>query len=100
MAAAFTFGREDLIPELFHAIVKDLSRKFPGQLSKFNYYLERHIEVDGGHHSHPALEMTAELCGSDAQKWKEATDTAIKALRTCIRLWDGILQEIGQPVAQ
>lgn len=96
VAAAFTFGREDLIPDLFHAIVKDLSHKFPGQLSKFNYYLERHIEVDGGHHSHLALEMTAELCADDPQKWQEATDTAIKALQTRIRLWDGILRQVFQ----
>ena len=97
-AAAFTFGREDLIPDLFHAIVKDLDDKFPGELSKFNYYLERHIEVDGGHHSHMALEMVTELCGNDDQKWQEATEAAATALQKRIGLWDGILNEINSGV--
>lgn len=97
-AAVFTFGREDLIPDLFHAIVKDLNVKFPEQVSKFHYYLERHIEVDGGHHSHLALEMTAELCGNDALKWEEATQASITALERRIGLWDGILNEINSAV--
>lgn len=93
-AAVFTFGREDLIPDLFHEIVKDLNSKFPERVSKFNYYLDRHIEVDGGHHSHLALEMTAELCGNDEQKWHEATRASVTALQRRINLWDGILHDI------
>mgnify|MGYP003353415089 CR=1 FL=1 len=49
-AAAFTFGREDLIPDMFPELVGRLSRQHPGRLDTFRYYLERHIEVDGGHH--------------------------------------------------
>jgi len=93
-AAVFTFGREDLIPDMFLSIVNDLDSKFPGQLSKFKYYLERHIEVDGGHHSQLSLEMTAELCGSDLQKWNEAEAAAITALQKRIVLWDGVYNEI------
>jgi len=93
-AAAFTYGREDLIPDMFHEIVKDLDYKFPQQVTKFNYYLERHIEVDGGHHSHLATEMTIELCGGDEQKWQEATEASITALQKRINLWDGIYEEI------
>ncbi|TSJ40489.1 DUF3050 domain-containing protein [Mucilaginibacter corticis] len=93
-AAAFTYGREDLIPDMFHEIVKDLNHKFPQQVAKFNYYLERHIEVDGGHHSHLATEMTTELCGDDEQKWQEATEASINALQKRIGLWDGIYEDI------
>jgi hypothetical protein len=93
-AAVFTFGREDLIPDMFLSIVNDLDKKFPGQLSKFKYYLERHIEVDGSHHSQLSLEMTAELCGSDLQKWNEAEAAAITALQKRIVLWDGVYNEI------
>jgi hypothetical protein len=93
-AAVFTFGREDLIPKMFLSIVNDLNSKFPEQVSQFKYYLDRHIEVDGDHHSHLALEMTAELCGDDLQKWDEITAAAITALQKRIGLWDGVYQEI------
>ncbi len=93
-AAVFTFGREDLIPNMFLAIVSDLNTKFPDQVSQFKYYLDRHIEVDGDHHSHLALEMTAELCRNDDEKWQEVTDAAIIALEKRIGLWDGVYSEI------
>jgi hypothetical protein len=93
-AAVFTFGREDLIPGMFMSLVKKLADQFPGKIDTFLYYLERHIEVDGDHHSHLAYEMTAELCGEDEQKWHEAADAVVKALESRIALWDGILSEI------
>ena len=52
-AAVFTFGREDLIPGMFMAFVKELNKQ-TDKVSTLQYYLERHIEVDGDHHSHLA----------------------------------------------
>ncbi|SEP42382.1 DUF3050 domain-containing protein [Mucilaginibacter sp. OK283] len=98
-AAVFTFGREDLIPDMFVSIVKELSRQLPGKVDILLYYLERHIEVDGDHHSHLAYEMTAELCGDDDSKWEEATTAVQEALQARIALWDGILAAIKAPVA-
>jgi hypothetical protein len=89
-AAVFTFGREDLIPGMFLSIVKELSATFPGKLDVFKYYLERHIEVDGDHHSHLAYEMTAALCGSDTAKWDECATWVETALKSRIALWDAI----------
>ena len=97
-AAVFTFGREDLIPDMFLALVNDLDHQFPGQISLFKYYLERHIEVDGDHHSHLGMQMVQELCGADAVKWQEAALAAKTALEKRLLLWDGILQEIKNPV--
>ena len=93
-SAVFTFGREDLIPNMFISIVNDIHQHFPGSISDFKYYLERHIEVDGDHHSHLALEMTANLCGDDEQKWLEAEQATIESLQKRINLWDGVLEEI------
>jgi len=93
-SAAFTFGREDLIPNMFISIVRDLNQKFPGELSLIKYYLERHIEVDGDHHSHLALEMTAELCGEDESYWKAAEEISVAALQQRINLWNGVYNKI------
>ncbi|MFC0182867.1 Protein of unknown function [Pseudarcicella hirudinis] len=93
-AAVFTFGREDLIPDMFVSMVKDLNREIPEKISVFNYYLERHIEVDGDHHSHLAIQMVEDLCGEDAQKWEEAAAFSQKALEVRQKLWDGIAEKI------
>jgi hypothetical protein len=95
IAAVFTFGREDLIPNMFISMIKDMHQSSPEQMSKFVYYLERHIEVDGGHHGHLALAMTKELCGSDAQKWQEAEEACLKSLQMRKLLWDGVLQNLA-----
>ncbi len=97
IAAAFTFGREDLIPDLFTQIIRDLDKKVPHQLTAFVYYLERHIEVDAGEHGPMAYEMIAHLCGNDEKKWQEATAAAEKALQARLKLWDAIEHQL-QPV--
>ncbi len=94
-AAVFTFGREDLIPDMFIGLVKDLSIHYPEHLSVFKYYLERHIEVDGDHHSQLAIEMVAELCGDDELKWEQATEEAINSLKQRKKLWDAVLGVIA-----
>ena len=88
-AAVFTFGREDLIPDMF---IKILDK--PEKVSIFKYYIERHIEVDGGHHGQLAIEMVEALCGDDEQKWAEATAASIQSLQVRSRLWDGIVRSI------
>jgi hypothetical protein len=93
-AAIFTFGREDLIPGMFLSIINDLDKNAPGNISIFKYYLERHIEVDGGHHSHLALQMTANLCGNNDAKWKEAEEATIQSLQKRVALWDGVYNDI------
>ena len=49
-AAVFTFGRDDLIPDMFLSFVSELNKQSGDQFSTLKYYLERHIEVDGEHH--------------------------------------------------
>jgi len=90
LAAVFTFGREDLIPDMFIQIVRRLSDNHPEKLSIFKYYLERHIEVDGDEHSILGKQMVAALCGGDDQKWTEATQASIQSLEMRKLLWNGI----------
>ncbi|MBU3713485.1 MAG: DUF3050 domain-containing protein [Ferruginibacter sp.] len=93
-AAIFTFGREDLIPGMFHSIINEMSIKFPESISQFKYYLERHIEIDGDHHSRLALQMVSNLCCTDEQYWEEATNVSIECLKKRIALWDEAHQTI------
>jgi hypothetical protein len=98
VAAAFTFGREDLIPDMFRGFVRDLDRELAGRLELFVWYLERHIEVDGEEHGPMSLRMVSSLCGSDERRWREATEAAESALLARVALWDGILERIGAVV--
>ena len=89
-AAAFVFGREDLIPEMFKKIVANLSKSNEGRVDRVLYYLERHIEIDEGEHGPAARRLVADLCGSDHALWCEARDVAIAVLKARNLLWDGI----------
>ena len=93
-SSIFTFGREDLIPGMFISIVNDIHSNFPTTISLFKYYLERHIEVDGDHHSHLALQMTETLCGDNPAYWEEAQKATITSLQKRIALWDGAYAQI------
>lgn len=90
IAALFTFGREDLIPDMFIEILREMQSQGQGNIDKLLYYLERHIEVDGGDHGPISLQMMDEICGTDVMKWQEATEVSIQALEKRYALWDGI----------
>jgi len=90
-AAVFTFGREDLIPDMFTQILNKIYADHPNKVSIFKYYIERHIEVDGGHHSELAIQMVSELCGDNKAKWEEATKAAVESLKIRSYLWDAVM---------
>jgi hypothetical protein len=91
-AAAFAFGREDLIPDMFTQVVAINERS--NRLGTFVDYLERHIEVDGEQHTPMAMQMLADLCGDDEEKWQACAETVNTALAARTRLWDSILEAI------
>jgi hypothetical protein len=75
IAACFTFGREDIIPEMFRNIVEEIRKSDSARIERFIYYLDRHIKVDADNHGPMALEMVAAICGDSAIKWREADNT-------------------------
>jgi len=98
-AAVFTYGREDVIPKMFYQLVQDLNKSNMGQLEKFMYYLERHIELDGDSHKFLAEKMLMNICGDSPILWEEATSESIKALKYRLALWDYIHLSLKRQMA-
>ncbi len=46
-----------------------------------------------------AMQMLADLCGDDAEKWRQSEETVNSALAWRVRLWQGILAAISADVA-
>lgn len=90
LSAVFTFGREDLIPDMFMELIREIKVQNPESLDLLAYYLERHIEVDGDHHGPLSWNMVQALCGDDEQKWNEAVAASVKALEHRKLLWDAV----------
>tara|TARA_B100000029_G_scaffold471639_1_gene511457 strand:- start:264 stop:1157 length:894 start_codon:yes stop_codon:yes gene_type:complete len=97
MAGYFLFGREDLLPDLFRQIVLQLNQVSDGKLSRFQYYLDRHIELDEGRHAILAGQLLETLCGDDAALWNQAEEAACDALRSRQALWDAVSESLAPP---
>jgi hypothetical protein len=93
VAAGLTFGREDVVPEMFLRIVENLQQEHTLRFDRFVYYLNRHIAVDSESHGPMAFDMVAAICGENERLWKEAEDAALFGIASRIQLWDGVCEE-------
>lgn len=94
VASMFTFGREEVIPEMFKNIIKEMDSSLHGKLKLFRYYLDRHIGLDEDEHTPTALRMVKELCENNKDKWAEATTAAKYCMNARIKFWDEILEQM------
>ncbi len=95
IAAAFTFGREDLLPGLFARMIERLHADSPGQLGAFVYYLDRHVALDGDSHGPMARKLMVQLCGDDQNAWRRATATSVACLESRLALWNAMDRAIS-----
>lgn len=89
IAAAFAYGREEVIPGMFAAVALPAD----GQIDLLRYYLDRHVEVDRDDHGPLARRLVDRLCATNADRQRALT-TARNALRARRRLWDGTLAAV------
>jgi hypothetical protein len=89
VAASFLLGRESVIPTMFEQVLKVTGTM---RVPMLNWYLQRHIEVDGEEHGPAGWQLLARLCGSDPRLWREAEASARRALHARRALWDGVCE--------
>ncbi len=93
-AAAFAWGREDVIPDMFRRLVAALAERSPQRWGRLRFYLERHIERDADQHGAAARALVGRLCGDDPRRLAEAAAAARDSLEARLALWDAVLAEI------
>jgi hypothetical protein len=94
--AAFFYGREDIIPEMFRRLLKTLygANHENNDLRHFIYYIDRHIELDGDTHGPKGKELLENLLKSSPDKAKRAMRTACSSIEARIALWNGTLSKL------
>jgi len=94
--AAFFYGREDIIPEMFSRLRKTvLSTKYDeDRLRHFIYYIERHIELDGDSHGPMGRELLEGLVADSPQRNEWALRAACNSIQARIELWNGTLSTL------
>ena len=95
VSAAFFYGREDIIPGMFSELLRE-GRAGDPSAQRLNYYLERHIMLDGDQHGPLAQQILDHLCGGDAVRERQAASAATRAIQARIALWDGVVEEIAR----
>ena len=95
VGAAFTLGREEIIPDMFLEILGQSGAR-DGRFEQLVYYLERHIELDGDTHGPLAMQMLEELCGNNPKLMEEVISASKAALRARLKLWDGIAEYLEE----
>ena len=88
-AAAFAFGRETILPQVFERLLNLLELN---ELAapKFHYYLQRHIEVDGDDHGPMSLQLVDYFIDNDPTKLIEAERAALDAIDARIQMFDAL----------
>src|ERR1700758_5590024 len=72
--AAFFYGREDIIPEMFRRLLATLrdAKHDNDHLRHFIYYIDRHIELDGDSHGPKGRELLEDLLADSPHRAERA----------------------------
>ena len=89
LAAAFAYGRELLVPDLFRGLLDRLTvLELP--CPTLRWYLERHIVLDGDSHGPLAETMVLTLAGNDPAEHQKVQTVRRQVLADRSAFWDAI----------
>jgi hypothetical protein len=96
VSAAFFYGREDIIPEMFRRLLDTLydAKHNNDRLRHFIYYIDRHIELDGDSHGPMGRELIENLVAKSPQAHERALRAACRSIQARIGLWNGTLSKL------
>lgn len=101
--AAFTLGRETVLPTLFQKTLNLLATvpaaadaQDPSDLSMLKYYLDRHIELDGDSHGPMCARLFTRYCMKDAATKSDSFYTLCEVIDQRISLWDSVEKKITE----
>jgi hypothetical protein len=94
--AAFFYGREDIIPEMFRRLLDTLygAKHTDDRLRHFIYYIDRHIELDGDSHGPKGRALLDDLLANSPHGTERALRAACSSIKARIGLWDGTLSKL------
>ena len=90
----FLYGREDVIPDMFQNIRQGFWSSHAEIPRHFDYYVTRHIELDGDSHGPLGKELLARVVRGSPDKAQRAYQAAADAIEHRISLWTGTLRKI------
>ncbi len=88
IAAAFTFGRETVIPQMFIKILNQLNKNNINAPT-LKYYLERHIFLDEEKHGPTSLKIVENLIKNEKEK-NEVIVASLEAIKLRYNLWSNL----------
>jgi hypothetical protein len=94
--AAFFYGREDIIPEMFRRLLQTLygAKHNDDRLHHFIYYIDRHIELDGDSHGPMGRELLEALVANSPHRTERAMRAACSSIKARIDFWNGTLSKL------
>ena len=94
--AAFFYGREDIIPEMFRRLLNTLygTKHNNDRLRHFIYYIDRHIELDGDSHGPKGRELLEGMITNSPHRNARALRAACRSIEARIGLWNGTLSKL------
>jgi hypothetical protein len=100
--AAFFYGREDIIPDMFRRLLNSLydAKRDNDRIRNFIYYIDRHIELDGDSHGPMGRELLEDQIANSPHRGDRAMRAACSSIKARIALWNGMLSKLRAGCAE
>ena len=96
--AAFFYGREDIIPEMFRRLLDTLygAKHNNDRLRHFIYYIDRHIELDGDSHGPMGRELLEDLVANSPHTRRAGSACRVQQHQSPYRTLERHIEQTAQ----